>query len=449
MDSTNHEPGSRALLTALYQSHNRFDAASPVRHPPALNLMTPPPAHFGTVAIVGRTNVGKSTFLNQVLGQRLAIVSPLPQTTRDDLLGVLTVPGAQVAFTDTPGLHRPKTELGRRMNAIALDTVRSHDVVLFVTDIGQRLSGPRFKPDMDVIHPDDRALLKALSPDVPCVLMINKVDLVRDKGRLLPLLAAFQEAFPFHAVIPTSAVRADGIDRVLSTLISLLPEGDARFEADTLTDKPATFFARETVREQIMVLTHREVPHAVAITVDRFEERSALVVIQATIHVEKLGQRAILVGKKGDQIKEIGTRARMQLQELLGKQVHLELFVRVTERWKDMPRQLQELGYDYAHGKQLSNLLPSRPPRASKPARSSQRSEQSRSQHGAKKTSKRSTKAAPRRRPGEIVTPRTNKPKGKSAEHSETTTGRARPAAARAKAGKTARRAAPARKNRP
>jgi len=328
------------------------------------------PARFGTVAIVGRTNVGKSTFLNQVLGQRLAIVSPLPQTTRDDLLGVLTLPTAQIAFTDTPGLHRPKTELGRRMNAIALDSVRSHDVVLFVTDIGQKLSGQRFKPDMDLVHPDDRGLLKALPPETPCVLMLNKVDLVRDKGRLLPLLSAFQDAFPFRAIIPTSAARTDGIDRVLDTLVSLLPQAAPKFDSDTLTDKPATFFARETVREQIMHLTHREVPHAVAVTVDRFEDREKLSVIQATIHVEKAGQRAILVGKKGEQIKEIGTRARLQLEELLGRQVHLELFVRVTERWKDVPRQLQELGYEYAHGKQLTNLLPERAttvPRKAKP----------------------------------------------------------------------------------
>jgi GTP-binding protein Era len=350
------------------------------------------PARFGTVAIVGRTNVGKSTFLNQVLGQRLAIVSPLPQTTRDDLLGVLNLPTAQLAFTDTPGLHRPKTELGRRMNAIALDSVRSHDVVLFVTDIGRRVSGARFKPDSDLVHPDDRALLRALSPDVPCVLMLNKVDLVRDKGRLLPLLSAFQEAFPFRAIIPTSAMRADGIDRVLEMIVSLVPEGDAKFDADTLTDKPATFFARETVREQIMRLTHREVPHAVAVTVDRFDERENITIIQSTIHVEKDGQRAILVGRKGEQIKEIGTRARLHLEELLGQKVHLELFVRITERWKDMPRQLQELGYEYAHGKQLSNLLPERPkaPRKAKP------DERSRT---AKKTSKKPTRGPVNKKP--------------------------------------------------
>jgi GTPase len=341
------------------------------------------PARFGTVAIVGRTNVGKSTFLNQVLGQRLAIVSPLPQTTRDDLLGVLSLPTAQIAFTDTPGLHRPKTELGRRMNAIALDSVRSHDVVLFVTDIGRRVSGPRFKPETDLVHPDDRGLLKALSPDTPCVLMLNKVDLVRDKGRLLPLLSAFQEAFPFRAIIPTSASRADGLDRVLEMLVSLLPEGEAKFDADTLTDKPASFFAREMVREQIMQLTHREVPHAVAVTVDRFEDREKLSVIQATIHVEKLGQRAILVGRKGEQIKEIGTRARLQLEELLGRQVHLELFVRVTERWKDVPRQLQELGYEYAHGKQLTNLLPERAKTAPRKAKARP------AERAGKKTSKR------------------------------------------------------------
>lgn len=397
--------------------------------------MTPPPVRFGTVAIVGRTNVGKSTFLNQVLGQRLAIVSPLPQTTRDDLLGVLTLPEAQIAFTDTPGLHRPKTELGRRMNAIALDTVRNHDVVLFVTDIRQRLSnGSRFKPDTDLLHPDDRALLKALSPDVPCILMVNKVDLVRDKGRLLPLLAAFQEAFPFHSIVPTSAAKADGTGRVLDLLVSLLPEGEPRFEADTLTNKPASFFARETVREQIMHLTHREVPHAVAVTVDRFEERPKITVVQATIHVEKLGQRAILVGKKGEQIKEIGTRARAHLEELLGRHVHLELFVRVTERWKDMPRQLQELGYDYAHGKQLSNLLPERPPRKPKPA--PKKADANRApQRAGKRPARKKTKGS-----GLVpVNPRT-KPRLDRAD----TTGKPRSKAARA-----ARRPTPARKSRP
>lgn len=394
--------------------------------------MTSSPARFGTVAIVGRTNVGKSTFLNQVLGQRLAIVSPLPQTTRDDLLGVLSLPNAQIAFTDTPGLHRPKTELGRRMNAIALDSVRSHDVVLFVTDIGRRVSSPRFKPDTDLVHPDDRGLLKALSPDVPCVLMLNKVDLVRDKGRLLPLLVAFQEAYPFVTIIPTSAARADGIDRVLETLVSLLPEGEPKFDADTLTDKPATFFARETVREQIMLLTHREVPHAVAVTVDRFEEREKLTIIQSTIHVEKLGQRAILVGKKGSQIKEIGTRARQHLEELLGRQVHLELFVRVTERWKDVPRQLQELGYEYAHGKQLSNLLPERPAPKNAPRKA--------------KAATRASDAKgkkPQRKPGAPPRAAAGKP---------AVSGKPRPAAAKPHAGgskKAARRPSSPRKNRP
>jgi GTPase len=334
--------------------------------------MTSPVKRFGTVAIVGRTNVGKSTFLNNCLGERLAIVSPLPQTTRDGLLGVLNREDAQVAFTDTPGLHRPKTELGRRMNAVALESLRSHDVVLFVTDVGRLSLTPskRWSPDRDPdpLHPDDRALLKALAPDAPCVLMVNKVDLVRDKKRLLPLLQAFQEAFPFQTIVPTSMARGDGVERVLSSLIPLLPEGDAQYAEDILTDKPASFFAREAVREQIMRLTHREVPHAVAVTVDRFEERETLKVIQATIHVEKVGQRAILVGRKGEQIKEIGTNARVHLEELLSSKVHLELFVRVTERWKDVPRQLQEMGYDHAQGKQLANLLPAKAKAPRKPA---------------------------------------------------------------------------------
>lgn len=322
------------------------------------------PTRYGTVAIVGRTNVGKSTFLNQSLGERLAIVSPLPQTTRDDLLGVLNLGDVQIAFTDTPGLHRPKTELGRRMNAIALESARSHDVVLFVSDVSRLVRpGSKRHAEQDLLHPDDRALLKALSREIPCVLMLNKVDLVRDKGRLLPLMSAFQEAFPFHSIVPTAVAKGDGVKEVLDTLVSLLPVAKAHYSPDTLTDKPTTFFARESIREQIMQLTRREVPHAVAVTIDRFEERKNLVVIQATIHVEKEGQRAILIGHKGEQIKTIGTRARLQLEELLGQKLHLELFIRVTERWKDVPRQLQELGYEHTQGKQLSNLLPALPNR--------------------------------------------------------------------------------------
>lgn len=314
----------------------------------------------GTVAIVGRTNVGKSTFLNACLGERIAIVSALPQTTRDEMLGVVHRKEAQIAFTDTPGFHRPKTELGRRMNQRALDTARSHDVVVFMTDVMRAVRPPKAAPGetLDPIAPDDLRLLGILPPQTPAILVINKVDLLRNKSKLLPLMAAFGEAHAFVDIIPTSVVRDDGVEQVLQSIERNLPEGPARYSPDEITDKPATFFVREYVREQVMQLTRREVPHAVAVTVERYDESAKLLRIQATIHVEKVGQRAILVGQRGQGIKTIGIGARTRLEELLGKQVHLELFVRVTERWKDVPRQLREMGYDGVGGRELSSALP-------------------------------------------------------------------------------------------
>ncbi len=320
--------------------------------------------HFGTVALVGRTNVGKSTFLNAALGEKLTIVSPLPQTTRDEVLGVVHRANSQIAFTDTPGLHRPKTELGRRMNARALDTARSHDVVVFMTDVSSlQRRGQEHRPDADPIAPDDRRLLQALRPDIPVLLVINKVDQIKDKPRLLPLLEAFSKLFPFRAVIPTSVRRQVGVEQVLQEIEKLLPEAEAPFGPDDVTDRPAHFFVREYVREQVLLQTAREVPHAVAVTVDRFEESPRVAVIAATIHVEKEGQRAILIGKGGQKIKEIGTAARVELEALLGKTLHLELFVRVTERWKDVPRQLSEMGYEASGSRELSHLLPKGLPR--------------------------------------------------------------------------------------
>jgi GTP-binding protein Era len=319
----------------------------------------------GTVAIVGRTNVGKSTFLNACLGERIAIVSALPQTTRDELLGVVHRPNAQIAFTDTPGFHRPKTELGRRMNQRALDTARSHDLVVFMTDVTRLkyLRESTTGEPQDPIAADDRRLLRILPPQTPSILVLNKVDLVKNKSTLLPLIAAFDEAHSFDAIIPTSVLNNDGVQLVLDEIERRLPEAPLRYEPDELTDKPATFFVREYVREQVMQLTRREVPHAVAVTVERYDEGEKLLRIQATIHVEKAGQRAILVGQRGQGIKTIGIGARARLEELLGKQVHLELFVRVTERWKDVPRQLREMGYDGVGGRDLSSALP----KASKP----------------------------------------------------------------------------------
>jgi GTP-binding protein Era len=313
---------------------------------------------FGTVALVGRTNVGKSTLLNAALGEPLAITSPLPQTTRDALLGVMRHGEAQIAFLDTPGLHRPRTELGRRMNAAAYESARSADVVVMMTDVWPSppkasLANPNAAGlESPWIRPGDRELLETLDSFAPGprILVVNKVDLVRDKQQLLPQLEAYSKAHEFEAFVPTSARRNDGVTTVLDEIARHLPEGPPGFDDETLTNRPVLFFVREYVREAILNRFAREVPHAVAVSIDTAEESAQLLSIAATVHVEKVGQRKILVGHGGEGIKAIGIAARERIEALVDKRVHLQLFVRVTPHWKDMPRQLSEMGYDPAQG---------------------------------------------------------------------------------------------------
>ncbi|MCH2108858.1 MAG: GTPase Era [Polyangiaceae bacterium] len=311
---------------------------------------------FGTVALLGRTNVGKSTFLNSVLGEPLAITSPLPQTTRDSLLGVVTRDGYQAAFLDTPGLHRPRSELGRRMNGAALEAARSADVVALMTDAWQNI--PKAKPfsafsdptplQSEWIREGDADLIRHAQTlnSSPKVLLINKVDRAKDKGLLLPMIEAYQAALGFDAIVPMSARRGQGVEDAFKEIGKRLPEGPMGYEEDELTNRPVLFFVREYVREAILNQLRKEVPHAAAVSIDRADETEKLLKIFATIHIEKEGQRKILIGKGGAQIKEIGIAARERIEELAQKKVHLELFVRMTPSWKDMPRQLAELGYE-------------------------------------------------------------------------------------------------------
>jgi GTP-binding protein Era len=266
---------------------------------------------FGTIAIVGRANVGKSTFLNAALRQPLAIVSALPQTTRDTLLGVAAHGDAQLAFLDTPGVHRAKTELGRRMNVAALEAARAADVVLFVTDTGPARS--RVSRGGLGLDPDDDALLGKLPPRARVVAAVNKVDLVPSRERLLPLLQALTAARELEAVVPVTFRRADDVRRVLDLLEELVPEGPPGYDPDALTDRPSSYFAREYVREAVLLGARGEVPHAVAVSLDEYDEAPKTVRIRATIHVEKVGQRKILVGRGGEKLKEIGTRARQRI----------------------------------------------------------------------------------------------------------------------------------------
>jgi GTPase len=309
----------------------------------------------GTIAIVGRSNVGKSTLLNQILGERLAIVSPLPQTTRDPLLGVVRRADAELAFLDTPGIHKPKTELGSRMNSSAMSATESADVVVFVTDAtaGVKLVQKKLKradatPPLSELAPEDHELLKSIKSlkKVPAILALNKIDAVRDKGLLLPLLESYLAAVPFRTLVPISALENDGVDRLLDEIAALLPEGEASYPEDTLTDKPSSFFAREYVREQVLLGLKGEIPHAVAVSIDSFDEASDKLRIAATLHVEKIGQRKIIVGSGGEVIKKLRQGAEHRLKRLLGRKVKLELFVRVTPRWKETPRMLAELGYE-------------------------------------------------------------------------------------------------------
>jgi GTP-binding protein Era len=288
----------------------------------------------GRVALVGRPNVGKSTLLNVMVGEKIAIVSPHPQTTRQRLLGVLTDARSQIAFVDAPGLQLgpepPRHRLGVRMQNEALEALRDADLVLVVADAR---GGP------------DEALIAALPAGA--VLALNKIDLVRPKSRLLPVLEAWTKAHDFAAIVPVSAKTGGGVARLLDELRARLPEGEPAFEDDTVTDKPARFLAAEVVREQILLRTRDEIPHGIAVTVDRFDELGKRGTrIGVTVHVPKESHKKIVVGRGGAMLKAVGTAARRRLEHLLGTRVHLSIWVRVTPNWVDDPKALGELGFD-------------------------------------------------------------------------------------------------------
>lgn len=296
------------------------------------------PFRAGHVAIVGRPNVGKSTLLNALVGERIAIISSHPQTTRDRIRGILTDRDAQLVFVDTPGVHRARTKLGARMNQIARDVTREADVVFFMTDLTES-SGPTMR---DV----DQAILKDIPAKMPVILVLNKADKIKDKTRLFPILEGYAKVREFSSIVPMSAMKQDsGVARLVAEAKKLVPEGEKVFPDDELSDKPIRFFVAEMVREQILAKTRDEVPHGVAVTVERFDEEGRVPTISATIHVDREGHKKIIVGEKGQFIKTVGQNARKRIEELVGKQVHLELWVRVTPRWYESESQLKEMGY--------------------------------------------------------------------------------------------------------
>ncbi|MBM4377016.1 MAG: GTPase Era [Deltaproteobacteria bacterium] len=307
----------------------------------------------GTVAIIGRSNVGKSTLLNAALELPLAVVSRRPQTTRTPLLGIVRHGDAEIGFLDTPGLHKAESRLGREMNRSARDAVRDADVILFVIALPPTVKGD-VRP-----HPGDLALLRDLPSDKPVVLVVNKIDTLRDKRLMLPLLSTLSQSFAdsggsestaerrFAAVVPVSARTVDGVDRVLEEVARVLPEGGPRHDEDALTDRPMRHFAAEYVREAILRATSDEVPHAVAVTIDEYIEPSRegeVTRVSATIHVEREGQKRILIGEKGAMLKRIGIEARARIEALVGSQLHLALWVRVTEDWRERTESLADFG---------------------------------------------------------------------------------------------------------
>jgi GTP-binding protein Era len=291
----------------------------------------------GRVAIVGRANVGKSTLLNALLGEPIAIVSRHAQTTRDQILGVVTHGDAQLGFIDTPGLHKARHKLGARMNALARDAAREADVVLFVTDVTS--------PPRATFSEEDRAILKALPDEVPVVLVLNKIDRVKDKHAMLAVLEGVAKEYDFKSIIPVSALRTDGMDRIITEVSGLLPKGDFLFDGDSLSDKPVRFFVAEFVREQILQKTYQEIPHGIAVAVERFDESGPTYIIELAVHVDREAHKKILIGAKGAMMKAVGTAARARIEAMLGKHVHLQLWVRVTPGWAESEDKLRELGY--------------------------------------------------------------------------------------------------------
>lgn len=292
----------------------------------------------GFIGIIGRPNVGKSTLMNEFVGETIAIATRKPQTTRNRIMGIKNLPEpnpGQLIFLDTPGIHKAKTPLGRAMVEAASGTIGDVDLLLLLVEAG---TAPRS---------DDRFIIESLAGlPVPVILVINKTDLV-DKKLLLPLIDSFRALYPFREIIPISALKNDGVEHLVAEIGKLLPEGPRYFPEEMMTDRSERFIAAEIIREKITLRLHQEIPYVTAVVVDSFREDEAknLIRITATINVEKDSQKGIIIGKGGAMLKEIGTKARLEMERFFASRVFLELFVRVAKDWTSNPRFLKEFGY--------------------------------------------------------------------------------------------------------
>ena len=289
----------------------------------------------GLVSLIGRPNAGKSTLLNRLVGTKLAIVSNKPQTTRTRILGVKNYPDAQVVFLDTPGIHRPLHRMNVRMVGTAVDTISEVDVLALVVDVTE----PPGKGDRFVID-----LVKHAT--APVLLILNKIDLVK-KSKLLPIMQQYSELANFAEIVPVSAGTGDNVDRLEKVIIDRLPEGEALYPADYLTDQPERFFASEIVREKLLQFTHAELPFSTAVVIDKFEEpesKSGLMKLYCTIVVDRESQKPIVVGRGGEMIKRIGIAAREDLEKFFDTRVFLDLHVRVKSEWREDESVLNDIG---------------------------------------------------------------------------------------------------------
>ena len=300
--------------------------------------------HSGFVCILGRPNAGKSTLLNALVGEKLAIVSPKPQTTRNRILGVIHVPkgkdrkkaGGQVILIDSPGVHKPDSSLGRRMMGEVKDALDGCNLILLIADVTWKFT------------PADRFVLDLVKKSgTPAMLLLNKVDLLHgaQKERLLPIIAHYGDQHDFLEVIPLSARKREGLDILLEKVIQALPEGPRYFPDDQLTDQPVRFMVAEIIREQVLLETSEEVPYATTVVIEQFEEGPRLTRIAALIYCEREGQKRILVGRGGQMLKKIGTSSRMQIEKMVGTRVFLELFVKVRPNWRESHHFVEELDW--------------------------------------------------------------------------------------------------------
>lgn len=292
------------------------------------------PFKSGFVAIVGRPNVGKSTFMNYVLGQKIAIMSDKAQTTRNKIQGVYTKDDAQIVFLDTPGIHKPKHELGEFMVKSAYSALKEVDAVLFMVNVSEK-RGPG----------DDFIIEKLKGIKTPIFLVLNKIDLVTLEV-LLESVESYKDTLDFTGVFPISVLQGNNVNELMEGLINALPEGPQYYPADQITDHPEYFVVSELIREKILQLTQEEIPHSVAVTVDKMQkDEFDKVHVYANIIVERKSQKGIIIGKGGRLLKEIGTRARRDIQQLLGNKVYLELWVKIEKDWRKHKSNLQEYGY--------------------------------------------------------------------------------------------------------